>query len=132
MSKYNSETCQICEFSQDCIKSYGNPHDGCTDKFKPQTKMKNKPGKQLSVVGKDGDMELLNEKPNHDGLILDDKEIKAMPYFDKSRTWSYSLVESMRAYYCEKATLELIKHICQYQIEKLIKLGVLKDGASPN
>ena len=34
MTKYNSDTCRMCEFSQDCIKSYGNPHDGCKSKFR--------------------------------------------------------------------------------------------------
>lgn len=60
MTEYSSETCYVCEFSDDCIKSYGNPHDGCTDKFKPKNKpMLNKPEQLLSVVGKDGDLELL-------------------------------------------------------------------------
>lgn len=34
MTKYNSDTCRICEFAKFCLKSYGNPHDGCTNKFK--------------------------------------------------------------------------------------------------
>lgn len=79
-------------------------------------------GKLRIAVGKSE----LNEKPDYTGLILNDEEIKAIPYFDKSHTWTHSLIESMRAYYCEKATLELIKHICQYQIEKLVKLGIVK------
>lgn len=33
MSKYNSDTCRFCPHNNVCIKSYGNPHDGCTDKF---------------------------------------------------------------------------------------------------
>jgi hypothetical protein len=207
MSEYSSETCYVCEFSDDCIKSYGNPHDGCTDKFKTKGKpMLNKPEQQVSVVDKDGDLEMLIEiarfedkeemkafetvgwswrhirnwpatlerfwrlgyldrklntssyigyRLNDKGRIriygkttkcepvnnwysyteyldwiLNDDEIKALPYFDKSRTWTKSLVESMKGNYCEKAALELIKHICQYQIEKLIKLGVVNENRS--
>ncbi len=34
MDKFNSDTCRICEFQNVCLKSYGYPHDGCTNKFK--------------------------------------------------------------------------------------------------
>ena len=51
MSEYSSETCYVCEFSQDCIKYYGNPHDGCTDKFKPKSKPMPS-GKSVGNVGR--------------------------------------------------------------------------------
>jgi hypothetical protein len=34
MTEYNTETCVVCQFNSVCIKSYGYPHDGCTNKFK--------------------------------------------------------------------------------------------------
>ena len=49
--------------------------------------------------------------------ILSDEEIKQLPYYDTTHKWQNTLVESMRAYYCEEAAINLLKHVAKAQAE---------------